>query len=65
MIGKTRHAGISRNQSADRPTVPSHGALSDSEVDPEKENHYFDGNNYRNKSLAESSDDEFDQCKLN
>lgn len=65
MIGKTRHAGTSRHQSVDGSTGPSPGALSDSEVDPEKENHHFNGNNYRNKSLIESSDDDFDQCELN
>ncbi|XP_056898872.1 germ cell nuclear acidic protein [Takifugu flavidus] len=61
MIGKTRHAGTSGHQSVDGSTGPSPGALSDSEVDPEKENHHFNGNNYRNKSLIESSDDDFDQ----
>lgn len=65
MIGKTRHAGTSGPQSVDGSTGPSPGALSDSEVDPEKENHHFNGNNYRNKSLIESSDDDFDQCELN
>lgn len=64
MIGKTRHAGTSCHQSVDGSTGPSPGALSDSEVDPEKENHHFNGNNYRNKSLIESSDDDFDQCEL-
>lgn len=62
MIGKTRHAGTSCHQSVDGSNGPSPGALSDSEVDPEKENHH---NNYRNNSLIESSDDDFDQCELN
>ncbi|KAM8732768.1 germ cell nuclear acidic protein isoform 1-T1 [Acanthopagrus schlegelii] len=54
-IGKGRHAGTSGHRS------PAQLALSDSEDDPEKENHFFKGNDYRNKSLTESSDDDFDQ----
>lgn len=66
MIGKTRHAGTSSHQSVDGSALPSPSVLSDSEVDPEKENQCFNGNTYRNKSLIESSDDDdFDQCKLN
>ncbi|KAF3838163.1 hypothetical protein F7725_009931 [Dissostichus mawsoni] len=36
-------------------------ALCDSEDDPEKENQYSKGNDYRIKYLIESSDDDFDQ----
>lgn len=65
MIGKTRHAGTSSHQSVDRSTLPSPGSPSDDEIDPEKENQYFSDNKYRNNSLIESSDDDFDQCKFN
>lgn len=65
MIGKSRHAGTSSQESVDPSTVPNPNALSETEVDPDKENQYFNGNTYRNKSLIESSDDDFDQCKLN
>lgn len=45
----------------DRSTLPSPESPSD---DPEKENQYFSDNKYRNNSMIESSDDDFDQCKL-
>lgn len=64
MIGKTRHAGRSSHQSVARSTRPSPGSPSDDEVDPEKENQYFSDNTYRNNSLIEFSDDDFDQCKF-
>ncbi|XP_059202645.1 germ cell nuclear acidic protein [Centropristis striata] len=54
-IGKTRHAATSDHRSVDQSASP------DSEDDPEKENQYFKGNLYRNKSLIESSDDDFEQ----
>ncbi|TKS72504.1 Acidic repeat-containing protein [Collichthys lucidus] len=53
-IGKTRHVATSGHRSAS----PVQLAPSDSEDDPEKENQYSKGNNYRNKSLIESSDDD-------
>nr|XP_046262933.1 acidic repeat-containing protein [Scatophagus argus]XP_046262934.1 acidic repeat-containing protein [Scatophagus argus]XP_046262935.1 acidic repeat-containing protein [Scatophagus argus]XP_046262936.1 acidic repeat-containing protein [Scatophagus argus] len=58
-IGKHRHAATSAHRSVD----PSASAvqLSDSEDDPDKENQISRGNNYRNTSLIESSDDDFDQ----
>lgn len=61
-IGKTRHAASSSHRSVDWSASPVQFALSDSEDDPEKENQYSKGNDYRNKSLIESSDDDFDQC---
>lgn len=61
-IGKTRHAAASGHRSVDRSASPVRLALSDSDDDPEKEN-YSKGNAYRNKSLIESSDDDFDQCE--
>ncbi|XP_070770070.1 germ cell nuclear acidic protein [Enoplosus armatus] len=60
-IGKTRHAATSGHRSVDRSASPVQLALSDSEDDPEKENQYSKGNNYRSKALIESSDDDFDQ----
>lgn len=63
MIGKTRHAGTSSHQYVDGSPLPSPGSPSDGELDPEKENQYFSGNKYRNNSLIESSDDDFEQCK--
>lgn len=65
MIGKTRHAGTSSHQSVDHSTLPSLGPPSDGEVHSEKENQYFSDNKYRNNSLIESSDDDFDLCKFN
>ncbi|XP_051276800.1 germ cell nuclear acidic protein isoform X2 [Dicentrarchus labrax] len=56
-IGKTRHAATSVHRS----TSPDQFTLSDDEDDPDKENQYSKGNDYRNKSLIESSDDDFDQ----
>lgn len=65
MIGKTRHSGTSSHQSVDRSGPgPSPGSLSDGEVDPEKENQCFSDNKYRNNSLIESSDDDFELCKF-
>lgn len=63
-IGKSRHAATSGAQSADWSASPAHLVLSDSEDDAEKENHYSKSNAYRNKSLIESSDDDFDQCEF-
>ncbi|XP_044062151.1 acidic repeat-containing protein isoform X2 [Siniperca chuatsi] len=61
-IGKTRHAATSGHRSVNRSASPVQLALSDCEDDPEKENQYSKDNNYRNKSLIESSDDDdFDQ----
>ncbi|XP_029297121.1 germ cell nuclear acidic protein isoform X2 [Cottoperca gobio] len=60
-IGKTRHAATSSYRSVDQAASPVQLALSDGEDDPEKENQFSKGNDYRNKSLIESSDDDFDQ----
>ncbi|XP_042349333.1 acidic repeat-containing protein [Plectropomus leopardus] len=60
-IGKSRHAATSSHQSEDQSVPPVQLALSDSEDDPEKENQYSKYNHYRDKSLMESSDDDFDQ----
>lgn len=62
-IGKTRHAATSSHRSVDGSATPGPPALSDSEDDPEKENQCSNGNDYRNKSLIESSDEDFDQCE--
>eukprot|EP00064_Thunnus_orientalis_P000964 superscaffoldBa00000058_g965 len=56
VIGKSRH-GATSDQSAS----PVQLLLSESEDDLEKENQYSRGNEYRNKALIESSDDDFDQ----
>ncbi|TDH07749.1 hypothetical protein EPR50_G00109390 [Perca flavescens] len=60
-IGRTRHAATSSHRSVDRSATPVQLVLSDSEDDPEKENQCSNGNDYRNKSLIESSDEDFDQ----
>uniref|UniRef100_UPI0037E840DC germ cell nuclear acidic protein n=1 Tax=Semicossyphus pulcher TaxID=241346 RepID=UPI0037E840DC len=60
-IGKTRHSATSGHRPVDRSASPVQLPLSDSEDDPDKENQFAMGNNYRTKSLIESSDDEFDQ----
>ncbi|XP_037635144.1 acidic repeat-containing protein [Sebastes umbrosus] len=60
-IGKTRHAATSSRPSVHQSASPVQLPLSDSEDDPEKENQYSKGNDYRNKFLIESSDDDFDQ----
>ncbi|XP_033976952.1 acidic repeat-containing protein isoform X2 [Trematomus bernacchii] len=60
-IGKTRHPAISSFGSLAPTASPVQLALCDSEDDPEKENQYSKGNDYRNKYLIESSDDDFDQ----
>nr|XP_033489594.1 acidic repeat-containing protein [Epinephelus lanceolatus]XP_033489595.1 acidic repeat-containing protein [Epinephelus lanceolatus]XP_033500437.1 acidic repeat-containing protein-like [Epinephelus lanceolatus]XP_033500439.1 acidic repeat-containing protein-like [Epinephelus lanceolatus] len=60
-IGKTRHGATSSHHSVDQSAPLVQLALSDSEDDPEKENKCSKGNDYRNKSLTESSDDDFDQ----
>ncbi|XP_039975933.1 acidic repeat-containing protein [Xiphias gladius] len=60
-IGKSRHAATSGHRPVDRSAPPIQLGLSDSEDDPEKENQCSKANEYRNKSLTESSDDDFDQ----
>ncbi|XP_034740216.1 acidic repeat-containing protein [Etheostoma cragini] len=61
-IGKTRHAATSsRRRSVDRSASPGQLILSDNEDDPEKENQGSKNHEYRNKSLIESSDEDFDQ----
>ncbi|KAJ4945493.1 hypothetical protein JOQ06_023177 [Pogonophryne albipinna] len=60
-IGKTRHPATSSFGSL-APTASPVQSLCNSEDDPEKENQYSKGNDYRNKYLIESSDDDFDQC---
>ncbi|CAF99104.1 unnamed protein product [Tetraodon nigroviridis] len=59
MVGKSRHAGTSSLQSVGGSTAP--GLPSDGEGDPEKENQDHCNHQYRNNSLVESSDDDFDQ----
>nr|XP_020506269.1 uncharacterized protein LOC109996475 [Labrus bergylta] len=58
-IGKTRNCATS----GDRPPSASRVQVSspDSDDDPDKENQFSMGNNYRTKYLIESSDDDFDQ----
>ncbi|XP_045887288.1 acidic repeat-containing protein isoform X1 [Micropterus dolomieu] len=56
-IGKTRHDATSGHRSAS----PVQLVFSDSEDATEKENQPSMCNDYRNKSLIESSDDDFDQ----
>ncbi|KAM4621874.1 germ cell nuclear acidic protein [Polymixia lowei] len=62
-IGKTRHPATSGHRSKEAidftSCIPFH--LSNGEDEPEKENQYSMGNDYRNRVLVESSDDEFDQ----
>lgn len=58
-IGKTRHDATSGPRSAS----PVQLVFSDSEDAAEKENQPSMCNDYRNKSLIESSDDDFDQCE--
>ncbi|XP_058504967.1 germ cell nuclear acidic protein isoform X1 [Solea solea] len=60
-IGKTRHGAISGHPHVDRSSSPTTIYLSGSEDEAEKENLCSMGNDYRNKSLIESSDDDFDQ----
>ncbi|XP_074530294.1 germ cell nuclear acidic protein [Halichoeres trimaculatus] len=57
-IGKSRHAATSGHQPVDPSGSPGQFALSDSDADSDKENQRCMGNNYRTKSLIESSDDE-------
>ncbi|XP_070693231.1 germ cell nuclear acidic protein [Pempheris klunzingeri] len=58
-IGKSRHAATSGHGSLHRSASPVQLRLSDSE--DEKENQYSKGTDYRNKSVTDSSDDDFDQ----
>ncbi|XP_063731984.1 germ cell nuclear acidic protein [Eleginops maclovinus] len=60
-IGKTRHPALSSFGSLAQTASPVQLALSDSEDDPEKENQFCKGNDYRNKYMTESSDDDFEQ----
>ncbi|XP_071381483.1 germ cell nuclear acidic protein [Centroberyx affinis] len=59
-IGKSRRPGTSDHRSV-RAAEQLQLHLFDSEDDAEKENQYSGGNDYRNKALMESSDDDFDQ----
>ncbi|XP_041652980.1 acidic repeat-containing protein [Cheilinus undulatus] len=60
-IGKTRHCATSSHRPADPSASYVKLSFTDSDDDPEKENQFFTGNNYRTKALVESSDDDFDQ----
>ncbi|KAM3613049.1 uncharacterized protein V6R79_019386 [Siganus canaliculatus] len=60
-IGKTRHTGTSGHRSVEGSAPAIQLSLSDSDDDPDKENHLAISNNYRSNALPESSDDEFDQ----
>ncbi|XP_023257874.1 acidic repeat-containing protein-like isoform X1 [Seriola lalandi dorsalis] len=60
-IGKTRRFATSVHQVMDPTSLPIQLGLSESEEDQEKENKCSMGNNYRNKSLTDSSDENFDQ----
>ncbi|XP_034546121.1 acidic repeat-containing protein isoform X2 [Notolabrus celidotus] len=61
-IGKNRHSATSSYPPVDPSVSPVKFALSDSEDNSDKENQRSMGNNYRTKSLIESSDDDdFDQ----
>ncbi|CAK6956423.1 germ cell nuclear acidic protein [Scomber scombrus] len=60
-IGKSRHGATSDYRPEDESAWPAQLFHSDSEDDPEKENQYSGGKEYRNKALIESSDDDFDQ----
>ncbi|XP_068571492.1 germ cell nuclear acidic protein [Cebidichthys violaceus] len=57
-VGKTRHTATSGHRSVDHSASPVQRSLSDNS---EKENQYSKSNNYRDKPLIESSDDDFDQ----
>nr|XP_019949739.1 PREDICTED: acidic repeat-containing protein-like isoform X1 [Paralichthys olivaceus] len=58
-IGKTRLGALNHHRAVDRSASPLQLGLSGSE--DEKENYRSKGNDYRSKSLTESSDDDFDQ----
>ncbi|KAM6999731.1 germ cell nuclear acidic protein [Tautogolabrus adspersus] len=60
-IGKTRLCATSGHRPVDPSASHVQLSLTDSEDDPDKENQLSMGNNYRTKSLIESSDDDFDQ----
>lgn len=62
-IGKTRHAATSSHHPVAQSASPVQLFLSEDEDDPDKENKYCIGNEYRSKALIESSDDDFDQCE--
>lgn len=60
--GKSRQGATSEYRPHEE-VSPAQLFFSDSEDDPEKENQYSEGKEYRNKVLIESSDDDFDQCE--
>ncbi|XP_035016496.1 germ cell nuclear acidic protein [Hippoglossus stenolepis] len=60
-IGKTRFGATSSHRPADPSASPVLLGLSGSEDESDKENQCSKGNEYRDKSLIESSDDDFDQ----
>lgn len=60
-IGKSRHGATSSHQFVDGDTQSPFLALLENKEDEDKENR---GNSYRNKSVIESSDDDFDHCEF-
>lgn len=59
-IGRSRHGATSSYQSMDGEVQSLSVPLLDNKENDNKENKCFKGNGYRNKSLIESSDDDFD-----
>lgn len=63
-IGKNRHGASSCFQSVDGVVPSSVFPPFDHRDDEDKENKCSKGTGYRNKSLIESSDDDFDHCEF-
>lgn len=62
-ISKSRHGATSSYRSVDGEAPSYFVPLLENEEDADKENTFFKGNSYRNKSAIESSDDDFDHCE--